>query len=36
MTYDRAGNITEYKSVSDYMEREKFIQIDDSDDLPFD
>ncbi|WP_310577691.1 replication protein [Lacrimispora sp.] len=34
--YDKSGNVTEYKSVKDYLEREEFLQVDDSEELPFD
>lgn len=33
--YDKSGNIKEYKSVKEYLEREEFMQIDDGEELPF-
>ncbi len=34
--YDKSGNIIEYHSIKEYLNREQFIQIDDDADLPFD
>lgn len=33
--YDKSGNITEYDSVKKYLERGGFLQVDDSEELPF-
>ena len=36
IVYDKSGKITEYNSAKKYLEREEFLQIDDSEELPFD
>lgn len=34
--YDKSGNIAEYNSVKEYLNRNNFIKVDDNEELPFD
>lgn len=34
--YDKYGNISEYNSVKDYLDRNEFLKVDDSEELTFD
>lgn len=35
ITYERDGSVKEYCSVKAYLERDEYIEIDNSDELPF-